>query len=332
MSLYFANAKDRAAPTIYKKKGNTRSVGVQPLHAACFKGGKIDPHEPGLFTKIIPATVMPLSTSSAMYLLLLACIILKWLGITRKNSLFIIFVKIMEIFFISHTEGDKVTLSQEESKHCVKVLRHKVGDSITLADGAGFYYSGVISVASPQGVLVDIVERNPATEIKYNLRMVVAPTKSSERYEWFLEKAVEIGVSRLSPVICEHSERRVLKRDRGERIVISAFKQSLKGFLPQLDELSSFADVVGDYSMGDGIVKLIAYCGDIDKESLMEALAKLPLGGDVVIMIGPEGDFSEEEISLAKEAGFIPVHIGESRLRAETAAVAAVAAVYLRSL
>ena len=238
----------------------------------------------------------------------------------------------MEIFFAYEIEDGLCRLDAEESAHCIKVLRHHAGEHISVIDGAGTYYDCTLVDDSPKGAVarIDAVQRCWGAHA-YNLTMAVCPTKNIDRYEWFAEKATEMGVDTIAPVIGEHSERKVLKTERIRKILLSATKQSLKGAIPQILEPQSVSELIRGYA-GKDALKLIACCfeeEDRPRVSISEALRE---AGDreIVILIGPEGDFSRAELLAAFDAGFIPVHLGESRLRTETAALTAVCAVYLR--
>lgn len=247
----------------------------------------------------------------------------------------------MELFYSRDIEGGIVRLNQDESGHCIKVLRHRCGDEISVIDGCGTLYRCRITSDSHKGVEAAILESQHGWgSHPYNLHLAVCPTKNNDRYEWFAEKACEIGFDILSPVIGDHSERRVLKTARVEKILVSAAKQSLKAAIPAVNEpvsvkefiasLKEIASQAGNDDRRDGTLKLIAYCFEdesVPRKSIREVLEGWE-GSDIVVMIGPEGDFSKEEAQMALEAGFIPVHLGESRLRTETAALTAAAAVY----
>ena len=289
----------------------------------------------------------------------------------------------MELFFSSDIEGGICRLDKDESGHCVKVLRHRTGDEISVIDGCGTLYRCRITSDSPKGVEAMVLEEtHDWGGHPYRLHMAVCPTKNNDRYEWFVEKACEIGLDEVSPVIGEHSERRVFKTARVEKILVSAAKQSLKGAVPVVNEpvavrefiegmadgsgVGSVGGMAGGYGAGgdgtDGVetggdgtdgdgtggavtsgvvtggvvtggpLKLIAYCFEderVPRRSIKEVLGGYE-GSDVVVLIGPEGDFSKAEAELAIQNGFIPVHLGDSRLRTETAALTAVAAVYFR--
>ena len=270
----------------------------------------------------------------------------------------------MEIFYSDNIDGGFVRLDAEESAHCVRVLRHREGDAIVVVDGAGCKYDCTItSVASvPSNVIAGRDRQSPAKHSipavvaridssepgwhghPYRLTMAVCPTKNIDRYEWMVEKLTEIGVDRIVPVIGDRSERRVLKTDRLRRLIVSAGKQSLKALFPSLDEPVRVRDFV---AASTSTLKFIAYCSDEvqPRASLSSLIAEqlkviadqskvvadpdrqAPL--DISVLIGPEGDFSPEEVRAAMGAGFIPVHLGESRLRTETAAIVAATAVYL---
>ena len=237
----------------------------------------------------------------------------------------------MELFFSRDIEGGICRLDHDESGHCIKVLRHRCGDEISVIDGCGTLYRCRITSDSPKGVEALVLEQTGNWGgHPYRLHLAVCPTKNNDRYEWFAEKACEIGLDELSPVIGEHSERRVLKTARVEKILVSAAKQSLKASVPVVNEPVSVKEFI-KASTGDEL-KLIAYCFEdenVPRRSIKEVLDGFD-GTDVIVMIGPEGDFSQEEAVLALNAGFIPVHLGASRLRTETAAVTAASAAYFR--
>ncbi len=227
----------------------------------------------------------------------------------------------MQLFYnpnISKLEKE-VTFDKEESRHLVKVLRMKEGDTFKITNGKGSFFSAEIISANPKGCLVKILSEEFQQPLPYQLHLAVAPTKLNDRYEWFLEKATEIGISEITPIICDHSERKTIKPERYEKILQSAMKQSLKAYLPVLNEAVSYKDFINSEKNSEGL-KCIAHCEETDKKSLKSVLKQ---NQKITILIGPEGDFSSEEIELAKQAGFIPVTLGESRLRTETAAVVA---------
>ena len=201
-----------------------------------------------------------------------------------------------------------VEMPEEEAGHCLRVLRLTTGDEVTLTDGKGNFYKAVISAATNKRCQLKIVETIPQ-EKGWNgwLHVAMAPTKNMDRTEWFAEKATEIGFDELTFLNCRYSERKVIKTERIEKILVSAIKQSLKANKPVLNEMTDFQ-------------KFICHCYEGEKQLLKEAIVP---GEDALILIGPEGDFSEEEVAKAIEAGFQPVSLGKSRLRTETAALVA---------
>ena len=237
----------------------------------------------------------------------------------------------MELFYAYEADGRVCRLDAEESGHCVRVLRHRAGDEIHVIDGAGTLFRCRLVDDNPRGAEAEVLETFPGWNAHpYRLTVACCPTKNNERFEWFVEKATEVGVDRIVPVIGERSERKIYKTDRAARIALSATKQSLKARIPEIAEPLSVKDFIGQTDPADGSLKLIAYCfeGETKRISIQEALQAFD-GRDITILIGPEGDFSPEEARLAVEHGYVPVHLGASRLRTETAAVLAAAAVYL---
>jgi 16S rRNA (uracil1498-N3)-methyltransferase len=211
-----------------------------------------------------------------------------------------------------------VELPAEEALHCIKVLRKKEGDEIILTDGKGFFYDAEIIQANLKHCIVNILNTiEQPKDWNFNLQIAFAPTKNIERIEWFAEKATEIGINRLSPILCRHSERKEIKVPRIKKILVSAMKQSQKALLPQLDEILPFPEFIKQEYGGQ---KFIAHCYPQEKVLLKNIYKK---GGNALILIGPEGDFSEEEIKMAIDNGFQPISLGESRLRTETAALVA---------
>lgn len=209
-------------------------------------------------------------------------------------------------------------LPHEEAQHCIRVLRMNQGDEILIADGKGTFYDAIITNAHQKHCNVEIVGTTAIHKHwNFNLHIAFAPTKNIDRTEWFLEKATEIGIDHISPILTAHSERKQVKLDRLEKILVSAMKQSQKATLPKLDDLTSFAEFIQKPFTGK---KLIAHCYDTEKSLLKDIYSH---GEDVLILIGPEGDFSEEEVNLAMENGYSPISLGESRLRTETAALVA---------
>ena len=206
---------------------------------------------------------------------------------------------------------------KEESKHIVKVLRKKESDTIFITNGLGFLFESKIILASEKKCEVKITKETFQEPDKFYTHIVVAPTKMNDRLEWFLEKATEIGIHEITPIICDHSERKVYKIDRAEKIIQAAMKQSLHYYIPKINEPISFSQFVKLNIDGQ---KFIAHCEETDKKSFKNEVNK---DKKVTILIGPEGDFSTKEINLAIENGFIPVTLGNTRLRTETAALVA---------
>lgn len=210
-------------------------------------------------------------------------------------------------------------LPEEEAGHCLRVLRLGVGDEVMLTDGKGFFYKAVITAATGKRCQVKVVETiGQAPLWNGHLHLAMAPTKNMDRIEWFAEKATEIGFDELSFVNCRFSERKVIKTERIEKIVVSAVKQSLKARKPIVNELTDFGKFIQRKFEGQ---KFIAHCYEGDKPLLKDVLVP---GKDAVVLIGPEGDFSPEEIQKAEAAGFQAISLGKSRLRTETAALVAV--------
>lgn len=225
----------------------------------------------------------------------------------------------MQLFYspdISKNQ-DQFTFSKEESRHIVKVLRKRDGDILHITNGKGDVFTAVILIAAIKSCTVEIKEVVTQNPLNYNLHLAVAPTKMNDRYEWFLEKATEIGISSITPIICDHSERKVIKEDRFEKILQSAMKQSLSAYLPKLNPAIAFKEFLKqDFNSA----LYIAHCEETNKKSLKK---ELQTNTDITILIGPEGDFSTKEIELALANNYIPVTLGETRLRTETAAIVA---------
>ena len=213
------------------------------------------------------------------------------------------------------------TLSEEESAHCVRVLRYTAGDEILITDGKGTTYTARITNPHPKHCDFEIISREKQEpHHAFHLHIAIAPTKNIERMEWAIEKCVEIGVDEITPLLCRFSERKQLRIDRLEKIILSATKQSLTPYLPVLHELTPFDEFIQRQSQCQGQQNFIAHCYKEDKRVLKTEIEQ---GRDVLVLIGPEGDFSEKEVSDALSLGFIPVSLGNSRLRTETAAVVA---------
>jgi 16S rRNA (uracil1498-N3)-methyltransferase len=225
----------------------------------------------------------------------------------------------MQLFYnpnINETQNSFV-FDKEESKHIIKVLRKKEGDILHVTNGLGFLFTTEITSASDSKCKVKILSFEKQEPSKFYLHLAVAPTKMNERYEWFLEKATEIGVQEITPIICDHSERKIIKTDRFQKILESAMKQSLHYYLPKLNEPISFKDFIKIEKSGQ---LYIAHCEETAKKSIKK---ELKTNEAVTILIGPEGDFSVNEIQIAIDNNYIPVSLGATRLRTETAAIVA---------
>ncbi len=232
----------------------------------------------------------------------------------------------MHLFYDSRVHGDHFELEEQESKHAIRVLRLSRGDRVTLVDGRGGWYDAVITEDHPKHcrLKIDRVRQN-YHPLAYRLHLAVAPTKNIDRFEWFLEKATEIGISEITPLICHRSERKRVNHERLEKILVSAMKQSLKAYLPKLHPavpLQEFLQSDKHGTLG------IAHCNPLEIKSIHE----LKHTGAYTLLVGPEGDFSGEELSRAQEAGYELFHLGTSRLRTETAAVYITAAIALHHL
>ncbi len=225
----------------------------------------------------------------------------------------------MQLFYNSEINENttQFSFSKEESKHIVKVLRKQVGDTMHITNGKGWLFTAEITLAGLKNCMAIVVSKIHRTKSKYDLHLAVAPTKMNDRYEWFLEKATEIGVTSITPIICDHSERKVIKVERFEKILQSAMKQSLQCYLPKLNDAIAYKDFIKTKFDGD---RFIAHCEETQKQSLKDQIVA---NRNISLLIGPEGDFSAKEIELAIQNNFIPVSLGETRLRTETAAIVA---------
>ena len=230
----------------------------------------------------------------------------------------------MHLFYVPEIDR-RQELPEEEAAHCVRVLRLSEGDEIMLTDGKGSFYKGRISAVGGKRCAFTVEERRAQPALwQGRLHLAMAPTKNMDRTEWMAEKATEMGIDRIIPLLCRHSERKELKTERLRKILVSAMKQSLKAVMPQLDEMTPIARMLADEALPQQ--RYIAYCDENTERRQFEACYR-PLE-DVVVLIGPEGDFSPEEVKMAIENGFVPVTFGNSRLRTETAALYAVAAAH----
>lgn len=216
-------------------------------------------------------------------------------------------------------------LCAEESLHCVKVMRHREGDHVVVTDGRGVRFDCVLTKADPRGCLLSVEQETEVEAPRYELRMAVAPTKNIDRFEWFVEKAVEIGVTRITPIETEHSERTRVRVDRLQRIVVAAAKQSLKYRLPQVDDVTPISEIL---TPGVATQRFILHCAETPKEHLFNA-AKA--GVSTIVLIGPEGDFSAKEVETALSNGYQECTLGPERLRTETAAMVATNIIALRN-
>ncbi|RZM28702.1 MAG: 16S rRNA (uracil(1498)-N(3))-methyltransferase [Pedobacter sp.] len=227
----------------------------------------------------------------------------------------------MHVFYTPDIQEDATTyaLSEEESRHCSKVLRLGIGDKVSLVDGRGGFYHAEIALETKRQVTLSVISSTLDYQKRnYYIHIAVAPTKNIERLEWFLEKATEVGIDEITPIICAHSERKIIKEDRLTKVITSAVKQSLQAYHPKLNPAIPFADFLthaGDHQ------KMIAHCVDDSSRNYISDVAKPQ--GSYLILIGPEGDFSPTEIDTALQSGYKPLTLGNTRLRTETAALAA---------
>lgn len=226
----------------------------------------------------------------------------------------------MQLFYnpTIDVSSPQFTFDKIESRHIVKVLRKKEGDSLFITNGKGTLFTAEVLFANDKKCTVQIIKKEQKLKSwNYYLHIAIAPTKNNDRLEWFLEKATEIGVDEITPIICKHSERKAIKKERLDKIVVSAMKQSLKFHLPKFNEATTFQNFIKQDFEGD---IFIAHCEETDKKTLKSELKPQQ---KITILIGPEGDFSTKEIETALQQHFIPVSLGESRLRTETAGVVA---------
>jgi len=225
----------------------------------------------------------------------------------------------MHVFYTPDITGIDYILNEEESRHCMKVLRLVIGDVVHLIDGKGGLYEAEIVSESKRNVTLRVLQTTAEYQKRnHSLHIAVAPTKNIDRLEWFLEKATEIGIDQITPVICERSERKIVKEDRLNKVITSAVKQSLQAYHPVLNKAVSFKDFIAnnkaDYQM-------IAHCIDGEPRNFISQITQP--GKSYLILIGPEGDFTPNEIELALQNDFKPLTLGNTRLRTETAALAA---------
>ena len=223
----------------------------------------------------------------------------------------------MQLFYDSNFNAidERIQVGAEESRHIAKVLRKQIGDNVSITNGKGLLVEGILRSNHPKKCEIEVLKRKQSNSPKTYLHIAIAPTKANDRFEWFLEKSTEIGIQEITPLLCDHSERKVIKWERYQKVLLSAMKQSLNTFLPKLNNLTPFIDFVNS-SLDTN--KLIAHCENEPKESLSKILSS-----SNTILIGPEGDFSSDEIQLALSKDFKAVSLSESRLRTETAGIIA---------
>jgi len=225
----------------------------------------------------------------------------------------------MHVFYTPDITSNEYVLNEEESRHCTKVLRLGIGAHVYLIDGRGGFYKAEIASETKKNVYLSIVETTlNYQQRKHHLHIAVAPTKNIDRLEWFLEKATEIGIEEITPVICDRSERKIVKEDRLNKIITSAVKQSLQAYHPVLNPQTSLDEFL---RLDNNSNRMIAHC--IENEPRQYISQLLSPGQHYTILIGPEGDFSPDEIKLALNNGYKPLTLGDTRLRTETAALAA---------
>lgn len=229
----------------------------------------------------------------------------------------------MQLFYSASISenSDQYTFPREESKHIIRVLRKQIGESVDITNGKGFLFKGEIIDDNPNKCTVQLHSTSFQEPLPYRLHIAIAPTKLNDRFEWFLEKATEIGITEITPIVCDHSERKLIKEDRFKKIVQSAMKQSLQTHLPILHPLTTFKDFLTSQSKDPkASFSCIAHCEEGEKLPLTK---ELTIAKDILIMIGPEGDFSSEEITQATNVGYKEITLGNSRLRTETAGIVA---------
>lgn len=222
----------------------------------------------------------------------------------------------MQLFYSQNIVNGNIELDSQESQHCSKVLRKTIGDTVFVTDGLGNLYTTELQETKGKVCKLKIVEiEKKNTGRDYKLHIAIAPTKSNERFEHFIEKAVEFGIDEITPLLCANSERKVIKTERLAKTAISAMKQSLQTHLPKINELKSFSDFIKDSGNAS---KFIAHCEESNRSNISE----IAHSDDILFLIGPEGDFSQGEIEEALANNFSPVMLGQNRLRTETAGIA----------
>ncbi len=224
------------------------------------------------------------------------------------------------LYYLPTPSGDLATLSEEESHHLIAVMRGRVGDRIRLTDGKGVFYDAEVVETAKRSAVVRLLASHSAAPPLSRLHIGIAPTKQIDRFEWFLEKATELGVHAITPLLCSRSERTALRIERLEKRLIAALKQSQQAWLPRLLPLTPVAEVI---RRAEEPVCAIAWCGDTPRTALAQLWRPRT---DTIVLIGPEGDFTTEEVALAQAQGFTPIHLGQARLRTETAGLLVAAA------
>ncbi len=237
----------------------------------------------------------------------------------------------MNLFYNPDIQGETFDLDEQESKHAVRVLRLKAGDPVCIVDGRGGWYEAEIAEDHPKRCSIRINSHTPDYQpLTYHLHLAISPIKSMDRFEWFLEKATEIGVSEITPLLCHRTERSRINLERLERILVSAMKQSLRAYKPILREPAPMDEFIKrEYEGTRGIAHCIP--GENGGLSNRSGIADLPPDSRYTLLVGPEGDFTEEEVKIAQEASYTPFHLGYSRLRTETAGVYICSAIGLLS-
>ena len=233
----------------------------------------------------------------------------------------------MQLFYSNNKKSAIFTFDEIESRHIIKVLRHKNGDKINVTDGSGSIYEAAIIDDNHRQCMAEVTMRMPSfKKHDYYLHIAIAPTKNQDRLEWFVEKAVEMGIDEISPLICEHSERKKINKERLQKIALSAMKQSVKTHITRINDIEVFKDFVGKHFDGKKFIPYISGEGEKANSRVSDTYSK---NENALFLIGPEGDFSNEEIILAVKNNFLPISLGNSRLRTETAGLTACCFVYL---
>ncbi len=236
------------------------------------------------------------------------------------------FEKKMQLFFEPEFEDNGFILNEEESYHCIRVLRHRGGDLIKVINGNGSLFNCRIRVADHKKCQLEPLNKYYEKAPGFICHIAIAPTKNIERFEWFIEKSTEIGIQTITPLLCRNSERKIIKQDRLEKIVTSAIKQSMGLWRPKLNHLVDFSSFINNSVINDSSQKFIAHCQPNNTNLLKNEYRK---GNNIIMLIGPEGDFDPVEVELSMRAGFQPISFGEKRLRTETAGLVACHSVLL---